>query len=150
MSAVYSPILEEDVERMRLRAVPIQATSVTPLLTISEEQEKLFDELAELRDLEVNWDTYGSARISRAALNVAGEVVRVLTRKVAAAAFIAPISGGGIQFEWEKGELLFELEIRPDGRVFYGAYRGPDQMANGRLPEGRAVAINKIVEDGFL
>lgn len=66
-----------------------------------------------LSSLEENWDGYGSKPMSEAAVNTAEEL---LTR-LPYAPMIYPVSGGGIQFEYEINDKYLEFEILDDGKI---------------------------------
>lgn len=61
--------------------------------------------LDDLRALEPNWDSYGAATISEAALTTASYLCFV------------PTVNGGIQIELHAGGMDIEVEIDPEGLI---------------------------------
>ena len=77
--------------------------------------EKAIDDLDELSELPVGWDSYGSDKISSDLIIAAKIFLDQLEYEFIDAPRVVPISGGGIQFEWEMNERELELEfIDPD------------------------------------
>lgn len=71
-------------------------------------------QIAELRKLEDNWDSYGASPISEKAIETASYLA------------IVPVCNGGIQIELHAGEAEIEIEIDEGGRVtsvMFEAYR---------------------------
>lgn len=71
------------------------------------------------QSLSDNWDSYGSPRISREVMNFAMGFINYVFLENSPAPTVLPVSGGGIQFEWSKGDREVELEIRPDLSITY-------------------------------
>lgn len=67
-----------------------------------------------------NWDSYAAKAIDRECISRAVSIFKELVkfRFVAEvqipAPFVAPLSSGGIQIEWEEGERYLEVSITPD------------------------------------
>jgi len=68
--------------------------------------------LKQLRELPENWDSYGSPKITDAALASASVV---LTRPGQA----VPTSLGGVQVEWHIDGVDLEIEIGPSGEIMW-------------------------------
>jgi hypothetical protein len=71
-----------------------------------------------LKDLRDDWDRPQSQRPTIEAINGALryiELVAGLEFFVIDAPFIAPLSNGGVQLEWDRGQRQLEIEVLPDG-----------------------------------
>ena len=84
-----------------------------PVAGLSEDQVKAIQKIAGFEQLPTNWDSYGSPRVSRAVIDSAIDLV-LTTFDFVPMRRIVPVSGGGIQFDWEMGERELEIEVRPD------------------------------------
>lgn len=74
--------------------------------------------LREIRNLESNWDSYGSRPLSDDAFNSAKEVLFAMECDTPPPA-IVPVSGGGVQFEWQVEDRELEIEFLPDSRIIF-------------------------------
>ncbi len=72
--------------------------------------------VSRLAKLPPNWDTYGSPSVTNAAHRQAIRLLTLLGRYVPEP-HVGAVSGGGIQFAWELGPRVLELEVMPDGSV---------------------------------
>lgn len=114
-----------------------QWTSVVPLpnttgdLKYIQEVGAKLDLVAALRH---NWDGEGGEPIQRRILAIASELLLPLARLQPPIPRIAPVLGGGIQFEWEVAGRELEIEILPDGSVEYLTAEG-DRAQEGSLSD---------------
>lgn len=81
---------------------------------------------AEFLRLEPDWDSYGGKPVNLTTVQAAiAFLVRVVGRfggSLGAKAIplhVAPLSNGGIQYEWMHGDNGVEIEIHPDGVFAY-------------------------------
>ena len=81
--------------------------------------EKAFGDLDELSTLDVDWDSYGSPKISNDLIIAAKSFLYQLEYEFFAAPRVVPISGGGIQLEWQMGERELELEFIDSDNIGY-------------------------------
>lgn len=86
--------------------------------------------------LPVNWDGYGSPRPTNTAVNSA----IALLGNIASTGFedlpvphVVPVSGGGIQFEWNIGARELEFAASPDGSLEFLKAEGGDPVGEGPL-----------------
>ncbi len=70
--------------------------------------------LAEMANLEADWDSYGSVPIAKIALDIAASILAIAPQE---ATDIGPLCNGGIDLEWEKDGNELLLEIWPNGAV---------------------------------
>src|SRR5581483_7638676 len=80
---------------------------------------RMVDELDELTSLPENWDGYGSLPIQARAKETALKLIELLDQLDMPIPHFAPVSGGGLQMEWQKGKRELELEILPQGEVLF-------------------------------
>ena len=77
----------------------------------------IFEELCELLDLPPNWDSYGAPQIEKQcvidALYLLSNTASTSTPKP----WVVPTSHGGVQLEWHRGGIDFEIEINPNKKV---------------------------------
>lgn len=99
----------------------------------------LLEKISGFRSLRPNWNSYGSPPPSETAIRNAIQFV-VLMEDEDPRPRVLPVSGGGIQFEWNCGERELELEFLPDGKV--ELLKVPDRESVGE--EGRADSVNRI------
>lgn len=92
------------------------------------------DKLDQIGELENNWDGEGGEPINQRILAIAGELLFPLSRIQPPVPRIAPVLGGGVQFEWRVQDRELEIEILPDGSVEYLTIEGRDTY-EGRLPD---------------
>ena len=71
------------------------------------------------RSLLPNWDSYGSEPVNERAINVALDLIDYVGFGNVPAPRVIPVSGGGIQLEWVKGNRELEVEIHPHGSIDY-------------------------------
>jgi len=83
--------------------------------------EKAIDDLDALSKLPIDWDSYGSPKISNDLIKAAKNFLNQLEFEFEfiAAPRVVPISGGGIQFEWQMGERELELEFIDSDNIGY-------------------------------
>src|SRR6266581_4828084 len=85
-----------------------------PVFGMNEWQVAALRRIAQLSNLPMNWDTYGSVPISETVLDVASELVRGASFDAAPAPRVVPVSGGGIQLEWQSGDRELDIQITPN------------------------------------
>jgi hypothetical protein len=89
--------------------------------------------IVELAALPEDWDGYGSRPIQPAAIRVAAELLGMLSEFDLPSPQIFPVSGGGIQLEWQNAKCELELEILPDGSLEFLIADQAGEMREGRL-----------------
>lgn len=108
-------------------------SKVTSLVSyINEWLEDSQNQLHQLSKLPENWDSYGSSRIKPTSVEKTADLLIDLAKFGMPTPSIFPVSGGGIQLEWQKGKRELEIEILPNGEIeFLKVYE------NGEMQEGR-------------
>jgi hypothetical protein len=77
--------------------------------------------LLELSQLPPDWDSYGSCVITDTAISTAKKLLDIL-QPLRGVDLIAPMSGGGIQLEYEGNSRYLEIEILSEGNATYVFY----------------------------
>lgn len=75
------------------------------------------DALQRLSVLPANWDSYGGAPISDAAVVGAINTLAQVLSQHSSVPIIVPTSAGGVQLEWHRQGVDLEIEIGPNGRL---------------------------------
>src|SRR2546428_23001 len=96
---------------------PVQWTQVTPYAEARDWFVDAIRYVGEIGKLQANWDTYGSPAVTRLAKEQAIRILLQLSRHALPEPQVGPVSGGGVQFEWNIGPRSLELEVLPDGRI---------------------------------
>ena len=75
--------------------------------------------LRQLANLPEDWDSYGSPPLTYLLLNSAQDFLDSLKFENVPSPFVAPVSGGGIQFEWRNEDRDLEVDFVEPLRVGY-------------------------------
>jgi hypothetical protein len=110
-----------------------QWNSAVPTETLSEWQIHGIKTLKKVLSLPENWDSYGSPPPTVAAATTAMAILTSTTIEYFIAPRVVPISGGGLQLEWEIGSRVLELEILDDGSVEYLTMEAGEPHREDRL-----------------
>lgn len=94
--------------------------------------------------LRQNWDSYGSAPIRTWVVDAAIELIREVPFDNLSAPRVVPVSGGGIQFEWSKGNRDLEIEVRPDRSI-----EGLKVLSGMPVDEGQELTSSTDIEQLF-
>jgi hypothetical protein len=105
-------------------------------------------QLRELLKLKPGWDSDGSPPVSRSAVEMA---MLVLTARRAwfhrlggGKPQISPVSGGGIQLEWEHENRSLELEVHSNGALEF--LKIEDDESAGEGPIERLEDVKRVLE----
>jgi hypothetical protein len=126
-----------------LAAPPSAASSVFELHELAGDEDVLADPVWRLRRiferldatalLGQNWDSYGSEPPSDEARSKARELIWNVAAQYFGAAdlravpfTLVPLSGGGVQVEWQGASNVIEVEIGPHGSLGYLLARGQE------------------------
>src|SRR5262245_13563003 len=95
-----------------------QWNAVSALSGLNYWQEEALTELSRIARLPENWDGYGSPPLSQKAREQAADLIDSLASNAPPSSpHIAPVPGGGLQFEWDYLGRYMELEILPNGNL---------------------------------
>ena len=92
------------------------------------------NELQRLKNLPKNWDSYGSSEITDKASKKTADLLHKSACLGLNKPNLFPVSGGGLQLEWQNAGRELEIEILPEGDIEFLIV---DE--NGKMKEGRAV-----------
>lgn len=96
-----------------------QWSEVISLTGLSQLQIQGIKRLITVRKLPENWDSYGSPPPTESAFAVGIRLLTAIDFDELPAPRIIPVSGGGVQLEWDVGIRELELEIMSDGSIKY-------------------------------
>lgn len=99
----------------------------------------LLGKISGFRSLQQNWNSYGSPPPSESAIRHAISFVALMEDQDPRPR-VLPVSGGGIQFEWSRGERELELEFLPDGSAEF--LKVPDRESVGE--EGNIDSLGRV------
>jgi hypothetical protein len=103
-----------------------------PTLELRQRLEQPLEQLLQLLDLPVNWDSYGSRCIDRRAVASGILLLVQIMGEDVPTPQVCPVPGGGVQLEWQRANRALELEALPDGSVQFLTVDG-DRMEEGSL-----------------
>jgi hypothetical protein len=105
----------------------------TPLVSSAEWLRDALAELERIRNLERDWNTYGSPPITQSAGEATHDLILRLAERWTTRPEVRPVSGGGLQLEWGSGGRELELMISPNGTVFFMVLLRDGQTFDGKL-----------------
>lgn len=101
--------------------------------------------LREIRNLAPNWDSYGSRPLSDDAFNSAKEVLFAMGCDTPPPA-IVPVSGGGVQFEWQVEDRELEIEFLPDSRIVFLRVHEDEATDEEELPSTDLTRVPSLLK----
>jgi hypothetical protein len=122
-----------------------QWSDVLPVPALSVQEKGLIKRIAELSKLPNGWDSYGSPPISTLATTVAFSVVVGLGPDFLSYVNVVPVSGGGIQFEWDVLNRGLEVEISPTGAVEYLKSERNLSVEEGPIEDGSFSELRSLI-----
>lgn len=87
-----------------------------------------------MENLQVGWDSYGGAMISRAVLLAVKQWLRAVATIDTVPPSVVPLGSGGVQVEWHDRGRDLEVAIETPG-VFEVCYSSPDRTIDGEMTE---------------
>jgi hypothetical protein len=123
----------------------LQWTDVLPVSALSVQQKRLIMQIAELSKLPRDWDSYGSPPISTLATTVAFGVVIGLGPDFLSGVNVVPVSGGGIEFEWDVLNRNLEVEIDRTGTIEYLKSERSIPLAEGPIEDGSFSQLRSLI-----
>ena len=113
--------------------------------------ERTMQRLDELSRLEEDWDSYEGYPPTEVAVATAKRLIAAVAERVGSSSkiavepvFTAPISSGGVQFEWEGPRVELEVVIGPSGSLGYLLVTGVGEAED--TAEEHDVAWSRMVE----
>jgi hypothetical protein len=138
----------------------VEGTQLTPASEAERARQTLANTMAELDrivGLGLDWDSYGSAPPANVAVETARRLIVTVYRDSMLSArtpslpySIAPLSGGGIQFEWRGESKALEIEVSPEGALGYLLIQGAEPSSvheeEDGVPESRILKLVRSVQ----
>lgn len=107
--AIVTPSMARSTQR--------QWSQVTFLDDTSPWVREALTQLDRIKDLDDNWDGYGSPRIGQETLAFARKLIVSVGFESLSAPHVSPASGDALGFHWRVGNRELELTVHPDGKV---------------------------------
>lgn len=123
---------------------------VTALSSSADWLQDALSDLSSLASLEQGWDTYGSQRLTPEALGQTRKFLLKFAVHGLPRPDIRPVSGGGVQLEWESDPAELELLVDPLGRAHYLAMSIAGAPIDGELLGDKAQAALSLYDSVFL
>lgn len=122
----------------RTRPTPVESSIHTewhPALAHHRWFTGVVQHIHKLTQLPADWDSYGSMAASRDALSAATLFLALIEVQSIALPHpnVVPATGGGIQLEWDRGGIEFEVEFLATGDAEYLLLRNDAAIANGTV-----------------
>ena len=118
---------------------------------IDEQYDQVFRTIGQLVTLPENWDSYGGKPIKEHCIRNAFEILQYILELrdnndiEVPTPFVAPISSGGIQIEWEVGDRYLQIDLVPESSEI--EYFAIDRTFAGDLSlEGPLISMNNLRE----
>lgn len=128
------------------RSEPKEDTTADSVYTITSLFEKAIVDLDELSTLPTDWDSYGSPKVSNELINVAKMFLSQLKYDFIDAPHVVPISGGGVQFEWQIGERELELEFMDAETIGCLKVRNDEPIEESQFNRNNLQAAQKAIQ----
>ena len=122
-----------------------QWSAVLNTSQLSPRQKSLIKQLVEFSKLPLDWDSYGSPPLSAVAVELAQDVIYCLDLDFFPLPNIAPISGGGVQFEWHIASRSVELDIGDVGVVSYLKTENNNPLEEGVIDEALPSRLRSLI-----
>lgn len=120
-----------------------------PQYGINEQYKQVFRTVGQLINLPDNWDSYGGKPIKEHCINNTLEILQYLLelRDIngieVPAPFVAPLSSGGLQIEWEEGDRYLQIDLLSETSEI--GYFAIDKTNAGDLSlEGSMKSLNDL------
>ena len=81
--------------------------------------DRCLKKLDEFKDLEPNWNSYDGLPIDHDLISQAKALLESVSILDIPEPFVAPVSSGGINFEWDMPLRYLSIKIRPEGVRFF-------------------------------
>lgn len=106
--------------------------------------------LQNLASLPENWNGYGSPQIAGEAISESLRIINELAKLGMPEPEIFPISGGGVQMEWQNQGAELEIEIMPDRSISYLLVGDNNEMFDRQIRKNENIAEFTPVTCWFL
>jgi hypothetical protein len=106
---------------------------------------KAKDDLKQLAQLKEDWDSYGSPPLSPELLKNAEEFLNNIEFENIPSPFIAPIPGGGVQFEWFKEGRELEVEFTDRFIIGYLKIVDDESVDEGEITLNNRASARELI-----
>lgn len=106
---------------------------------------KAKDYLVQLAQLTENWDSYGSPALSPELLKNARDFLDSIEFENIPSPFIAPVPGGGVQFEWLNEYRELEIEFTVQSTIGYLKIVDDESVEEGEIPLNNRASARELI-----
>ncbi len=117
----------------RMNAAQWSGVTAVAVATSSSWLRRAQQKLKELSELTDNWDSYGSRPIQQKASETAAELLTETAKIGLPEPQIFPVSGGGLQLEWDNTKCELEIGILPNGEMEFLITDSKGEMFDNRI-----------------
>lgn len=111
--------------------------------------DKAIQKLKELKNLGTNWNSYNGLAIDKdliAQAEILLRSVKILEKDIPEP-FIAPVSSGGINIEWDTPSRYLSIKIRHDGVRFFCVKKDENEVKEkGRIEEDSLDSVLSLLK----
>lgn len=111
-------------------------TKSLPLSVLRDWQRAAVRQLREIHALPMDWDGYGSPKLSERAFEQVWTLIFGLEVDFLPTPNIGPESGGAVQLDWSNGQRALEFHFLADGTVSFLKLESGACVEDGELPAG--------------
>ena len=106
---------------------------------------KAKDYLTQLAQLKEDWDSYGSPPLSSEFLKNAEDFLDSIKYENFHSPFIAPVHGGGVQFEWVNNDKELEVEFIDQSVIGYVKLINGKSTDEGEIPLNNRASARELI-----
>lgn len=88
---------------------------------------KSLEKLEEFKTLKPNWDSYGAKSINFDLISKTRDLLNSINMVDVPEPFLAPVSDGGVNIEWDTPNRYLSVKVRSEGVRFFGVKRDEDE-----------------------
>ncbi|MCF7954683.1 MAG: hypothetical protein K9M75_02665 [Phycisphaerae bacterium] len=134
------------VERPSYKKVePINDSTMDSIYTSIFLFDRVVGDIDELAKLPRNWDSYGSPEIPKDIIITAKRFINLLEYTPIEPPHVVPISGGGMQFEWQIGERELEIEFVDSENISYLKVNNEEPIDESQIKSSDVIAIQGLI-----
>ena len=103
------------------------------------------DHLKQLEQLKEDWDSYGSPALSPELLKNAEDFLDNIELENVPSPFVAPVHGGGVQFEWTNSDKELEVEFIDQSVIGYVKLINGKTTGEGEMSFNNRAAARELM-----
>jgi len=112
---------------------------------LSPNQAEAMRRLGEIANLPQDWDSYGSRPPTSAAVEIVMDLLSKIDNFNLPSTRVVPVSGGGVQLEWNVAERGLRLEISGEGSAEYLQMEAGQPVKEGEITDSSGDAIRTLL-----